>query len=106
MTPREEIKKLLEQKFYAFVMQNPLNTDLSVHDTRRAFEKYMAEHVAAWHEDEVEKRLAPLREAAKEVMDLLAKHGPGIVPHLMDTDENAGQRLRELLESQQPEGGV
>jgi pantothenate kinase len=34
---------------------------------------------------------------AKEVMDLLSKHGASIVPHLLDTDENPGERLRALL---------
>lgn len=34
----------------------------------------------------------------KIVMDLLQKHGPSIVPHLLDTDENAGQRFRDALE--------
>ena len=38
-----------------------------------------------------------LYEAAKEVMDTLEQYGGSIVPHLMDTDENAGQRLREAL---------
>ncbi|CAN7602494.1 hypothetical protein [Bosea sp. LjRoot237] len=36
-------------------------------------------------------------EHAKRVMALLAKHGPSIVPHLMDSDDNAGQRLRDAL---------
>lgn len=36
-------------------------------------------------------------EAAKEVMSALEEHGPSIVPHLVDTDENAGQRLREAI---------
>lgn len=45
-----------------------------------------------------------LREAlrlGKVVMDLLDKHGPSIVPHLLDTDENAGQRFRAAL-NQEP----
>lgn len=36
---------------------------------------------------------------AREVMDKLESHGAEIVPHLMDTDENAGQRLREALKA-------
>jgi hypothetical protein len=36
-------------------------------------------------------------EAAKKVMTALEKHGGSIVPHLMDTDDNAGQELREAL---------
>lgn len=35
--------------------------------------------------------------AAKEVMELLQEHGPSIVPHLMDSDMNAGQRLRAAI---------
>lgn len=35
--------------------------------------------------------------AAKEVMSLLRDHGPAIVPHLMDSDQNAGQRLRDAI---------
>jgi hypothetical protein len=38
-----------------------------------------------------------LYEAAKEVMDLLSKYGASIVPHLLDTDENPGGRLRAIL---------
>ncbi len=38
-----------------------------------------------------------LREAATEVMAALEQHGAAIVPHLIDTDDNAGQRLREAL---------
>lgn len=38
-----------------------------------------------------------LTKAAKEVMGLLQKHGKEIVPHLLDTDENAGQRLRDAI---------
>lgn len=35
--------------------------------------------------------------AAKEVMSLLREYGPSIVPHLMDSDQNAGQRLRDAI---------
>ncbi len=35
--------------------------------------------------------------AAKEVMGLLQEYGPSIVPHLMDSDQNAGQRLRDAI---------
>ena len=34
---------------------------------------------------------------ASRVMEALEKYGAGIVPHLMDTDENCGQKLRETL---------
>jgi hypothetical protein len=37
--------------------------------------------------------------AAKEVMAALEKFGGSIVPHLMDTDMNAGQRLRDAIEA-------
>jgi len=41
--------------------------------------------------------LVRIYEAAKKVMDLLEKHGSDAVPHLMDTDENCGQKLREFI---------
>jgi hypothetical protein len=34
---------------------------------------------------------------AKQVMAMLEEHGPSIVPHLLDSDENAGQRLRDAI---------
>ena len=34
---------------------------------------------------------------AKKVMDTLQEYGPSIVPHLLDTDENDGERLRNAL---------
>lgn len=40
---------------------------------------------------------AKMFEAAKEVMALLEQHGGAIWPHLSDTDDNAGQRLRNAL---------
>jgi len=40
---------------------------------------------------------AALAEAARDVMAYLEQHGPSIVPHLLDTDENPGERLREAL---------
>jgi hypothetical protein len=49
--------------------------------------------------------LAEVREAAKcteqcgrVVMEMLDEHGPSIVPHLIDTDDNVGQRLRNSLD--------
>ena len=39
-----------------------------------------------------------LLKGAKAVMDMLKKNGPSIVPHLMDSDENAGQRLRDAID--------
>lgn len=38
-----------------------------------------------------------LLQAAEEVMADLAEYGPSIVGHLMDTDQNAGQRLRDAI---------
>ena len=34
---------------------------------------------------------------AKAVMQTLEEHGPSIVPHLMDTDDNDGERLRQAI---------
>lgn len=61
--------------------------------------KYQPEY--AWENQEANARLiaaAPdLLAAAKEVMATLEKHGPSVVPHLLDTDMNAGQRLRDAI---------
>lgn len=43
--------------------------------------------------------------AAIEVMDALEHWGPSIVPHLMDTDENQGQRLRVAIARAESEKG-
>lgn len=45
-------------------------------------------------------KLEAVAEPAAEVMDILESYGEGIVAHLMDTDDNAGQRLREALAGQ------
>lgn len=42
-------------------------------------------------------RLRQVERYAREVMDALAEHGPGIVGHLLDTDDNSGERLRRAL---------
>jgi hypothetical protein len=34
---------------------------------------------------------------AKAVMCLLTKHGPSIVPHLLDDDDNEGEFLRRTI---------
>lgn len=41
--------------------------------------------------------LLRVAEAAKDVMFILKAHGPSVVPHLLDTDDNAGERLRQAL---------
>jgi chromosome segregation ATPase len=48
--------------------------------------------------------LARVREAAQDVkwyggmvMEMLEEHGPSIVPHLIDTDDNAGEHFRDAL---------
>lgn len=43
------------------------------------------------------KRLKRVSKWAEVVMEMLEKHGSGIVPHLLDTDDNPGQELREAL---------
>lgn len=47
--------------------------------------------------DEARAQLTAIRAQAATVMRLLDEHGAGIVPHLIDSDDNAGQRLRSLL---------
>lgn len=41
--------------------------------------------------------LHDLATKAALVMAMLKEHGPSIVPHLLDTDDNAGQRLRGTI---------
>lgn len=47
--------------------------------------------------DQVRMTLMRLALASQEVMNLLSAEGPRIVPHLIDDDENPGQRLRDLI---------
>ena len=51
---------------------------------------------------ELRDQVRVLRGASSTVMRLLEEHGPSIVPHLMDTDETAGQRLRDALAATEP----
>lgn len=44
-----------------------------------------------------EETLLEVAEYAREVMSYLEKYGSSIVPHLLDTDENPGERLRDAL---------
>ena len=53
--------------------------------------------VAAPADRAMTEALEGLITAASWVMDLLKTHGPSIVPHLLDTDDNAGERLRSAL---------
>jgi hypothetical protein len=46
-------------------------------------------------EDELRADYVRLATSAKRVMDMLEEHGPSVVPHLIDTDDNPGQFLRE-----------
>jgi hypothetical protein len=46
--------------------------------------------------DQVTAERDALARAALAVMDTLEEYGPSIVPHLIDTDENDGERLRVL----------
>jgi len=50
--------------------------------------------IAAFDPEHVAKTEAVV-EAAKEVWSLIDEHGANILPHLFDTDENAGQKLRD-----------
>ena len=42
-------------------------------------------------------RLRLVERHAREVMAALEEHGPGIVGHLLDNDDNSGERLRQAL---------
>lgn len=53
-------------------------------------------------QDEMILENCALREAlklGKIVMDLLSEHGAEIVPHILDTDENPGERFRAAIRS-------
>lgn len=62
---------------------------------------HIEEYPGLGHSAEANKRLiaaAPdLLAEAKQVMALLERHGPSIVPHLLDNDQNAGERLRAAI---------
>lgn len=50
--------------------------------------------------DQLRKELAAAKavvEDAGKIMALLSKYGKDIVPHLMDTDDNPGERIRRAL---------
>ena len=47
----------------------------------------------------IEIDMPALARLSASVMKILENHGPGIVPHLMDTDENDGERLRNVLKT-------
>ena len=52
-------------------------------------------------------RFEALADGAREVMRLLTVYGSSVVPHLLDSDDNAGQRLRvQLAALAGPEGPV
>lgn len=51
--------------------------------------------------DTLEKLWAVAR-LADRIMKLLQAEGPSIVPHLMDSDENSGQHLRDALAALDP----
>lgn len=42
-------------------------------------------------------KLREVASAARAVMKTLAHHGPSVVPHLLDTDDNPGERCRQAL---------
>lgn len=46
--------------------------------------------------EKVRKELEEVKAAGRAVMEDLAAYGTSIVPHLLDNDDNAGERLRRL----------
>ena len=38
-----------------------------------------------------------LKQALKHTLQSLEEHGPSILPHLTDTDENSGEQLRYFM---------
>ena len=67
----------------------------SSEDTKKFFDDRIEENYEIQNPDvSILRRLAL---AAKAVMDDLEYFGPNIVPHLIDDDDNDGERLRELI---------
>ncbi len=63
-----------------------------------AFQDVCVDELGLWKFPNTESDDEPdLLTEAKKVMELLEEHGPSIVPHLLDTDENPGQRLRDAI---------
>ncbi len=50
--------------------------------------------------------LEAVAKAAEEVMKLLSENGASIVPHIIDTDDNPGQRLRNALAALKDKAGL
>ena len=69
-------------------------------DAHADYLSHMAAEIAAAREAWGVSReaVAALVTQASAVMSLLEKHGGGIVPHLLDTDDNPGEFLRAALE--------
>lgn len=44
-----------------------------------------------------------LYKQAKQVMNMLEEYGGSIVPHLIDTDDNAGEFLRQAIANAEKE---
>jgi hypothetical protein len=44
-----------------------------------------------------QKKVDVLVRSLREVADLLEQDGAKVLPHLCDTDQNAGQRLRDAM---------
>lgn len=54
--------------------------------------------LACWAQRDADwKRVEPVLIHATRVMALLKEHGPSIVPHLLDSDDNEGEYLRQAL---------
>lgn len=79
------------------------DNDPRAEEAKKSLEKLRQALQSQAEKDRVMKLMA---DKGKRVMDLLEKHGGSIVPHLLDTDENAGQEFREALSEYTKLGGT
>ncbi len=84
MLTRAEVERLRER---LALLQQAGVTDASQRQAIAVLDDWLA----------MERLLRKLTARADVVMCVLYSEGPKIVPHLIDTDENAGQFLRETI---------
>lgn len=80
---------------------NEIEADDGLNDNRRIADTFGPDAKANAH---LIAAAPEVVEHAARVMALLAAHGQSIVPHLLDSDDNAGQRLRTAIAKATGEG--
>ena len=88
MTPHEELPQRLREIAETTDDWNaPIGARVDLIEAAKELERLRA----------IVDKLIALRDSACEVMLLLTVHGPSIVPHLEDTDDNPGEALRRCI---------